>query len=103
MNREAGGNELGLARAENQRGVDTRAQIEPGRTRRGVRRQRELAANAGVENADFQGAIAMDRRNLRVHQDTLARRSPVARSANRSVISATRSRANATFGACGSS
>ena len=46
-----------LPAAENQRRVDTGAQIEAGGTRRGVCRQRKFAADARIEDADLESAI----------------------------------------------
>lgn len=50
---EPGGNQRGLARAQAERPVETGAQIEPGGAGRSVFGQRNLRADALIQNLDF--------------------------------------------------
>ena len=56
MNGDARRNELGIARLELECCIDTRAQIDTGGTRGRVLRQRIVAADAWIEDADFESA-----------------------------------------------
>jgi len=47
---QAGGNQQGLARAEDAVFLEHGAQVQAGRARRGVLREREVGAQAGVED-----------------------------------------------------
>ena len=52
---QAGGDQHGLARLEDEVFLEHGAQVEAGGTRGGVLRQREVAAQAGVEDLGLQG------------------------------------------------
>ena len=54
VDREAGGNQLGLPGLEHQRRVEAGAQVQPGRTAGGVGGQRKIAADARIEDAHLQ-------------------------------------------------
>jgi hypothetical protein len=56
VNGEPGRNELGLARLEHERRVQAGTQIQPGGAPGGIRRQREVGADARVQNPHLQRA-----------------------------------------------